>query len=43
MKTADGDGIIDICNGIVSLPIYLDLKDNELEYICQTIKRILTE
>lgn len=30
-----------IWNGTVSLPIYPDLRDNELEYICQTIKEIL--
>jgi dTDP-4-amino-4,6-dideoxygalactose transaminase len=30
-----------IWNGTVSLPIYPDLKDEELKYICQTIKRIL--
>jgi len=30
-----------IWKGTVSLPIYPELKDNELEYICQTIKRIL--
>jgi dTDP-4-amino-4,6-dideoxygalactose transaminase len=31
-----------ICNGTVSLPIYPDLKDEELEYICQAIKEILS-
>jgi dTDP-4-amino-4,6-dideoxygalactose transaminase len=29
-----------IWNGIVSLPIYPGLKDDELKYICQTIRRI---
>jgi dTDP-4-amino-4,6-dideoxygalactose transaminase len=32
-----------IWNGTVSLPIYPDLKDDELKYICQTIKRILNQ
>lgn len=31
-----------IWNGTVSLPIYPGLKNSELKYICQTIKRILT-
>jgi dTDP-4-amino-4,6-dideoxygalactose transaminase len=31
-----------IWNGTVSLPIYPDLTDEELEYICQTIKEILS-
>jgi dTDP-4-amino-4,6-dideoxygalactose transaminase len=31
-----------IWEGTVSLPIYPELKDVELKYICQTIKRILT-
>jgi dTDP-4-amino-4,6-dideoxygalactose transaminase len=30
-----------IWKGTVSLPIYPDLKDNELKYICRTIRRIL--
>ena len=30
-----------IWNGTVSLPIYPDLTNSELEYICQTIKEIL--
>jgi dTDP-4-amino-4,6-dideoxygalactose transaminase len=30
-----------IWNGTVSLPIYPGLRDDELKYICQTIKRIL--
>jgi len=30
-----------IWNGTVSLPIYPDLKEDELYYICQTIKKIL--
>ena len=30
-----------IWNGTVSLPIYPELKDEELQYICQTIKKIL--
>ena len=31
-----------IWNGTVSLPIYPDLKNEELNYICQTIKGILS-
>lgn len=30
-----------IWNGTVSLPVYPDLSEKELEYICQTIKKIL--
>jgi dTDP-4-amino-4,6-dideoxygalactose transaminase len=30
-----------IWNGTVSLPVYPDLKEKELKYICQTIKKIL--
>jgi dTDP-4-amino-4,6-dideoxygalactose transaminase len=30
-----------IWNGTISLPIYPDLKNEELKYICQTIKKIL--
>jgi dTDP-4-amino-4,6-dideoxygalactose transaminase len=32
-----------IWKGTVSLPIFPDLTESELEYICQTIKRILTK
>jgi dTDP-4-amino-4,6-dideoxygalactose transaminase len=32
-----------IWNGTVSLPIFPDLTNRELKYICQTIKRILTK
>ena len=32
-----------IWNGTVSLPIFPDLTESELKYICQTIKRILTK
>lgn len=32
-----------IWNGTVSLPIYPDLTDSDLNYICETIKRILTK
>jgi dTDP-4-amino-4,6-dideoxygalactose transaminase len=31
-----------IWNGTVSLPIYPDLSDDELNYICKTMKKILT-
>jgi dTDP-4-amino-4,6-dideoxygalactose transaminase len=41
LKPEDFPNTERIWNGTVSLPIYPDLKDNELEYICQTIKRIL--
>lgn len=32
-----------IWNGTVSLPIYPELKEDELEYICQVIRKILLE
>lgn len=42
LDPADFPNTEKIWKGTVSLPIYPDLKDNELKYICQTIKRILT-
>ena len=41
LNPADFPNTEKIWNGTVSLPIYPDLKDHELEYICRTIKRIL--
>lgn len=41
LKPEDFPNTERIWNGTVSLPIYPDLKDDELKYICKTIKRIL--
>jgi dTDP-4-amino-4,6-dideoxygalactose transaminase len=41
LNPADFPNTEKIWNGTVSLPIYPELQDEELKYICETIKRIL--
>jgi dTDP-4-amino-4,6-dideoxygalactose transaminase len=43
LKPEDFPNTERIWNGTVSLPIFPDLTNRELKYICQTIKRILTK
>jgi len=42
LNPADFPNTERIWNGTVSLPVYPELKENELEYICQMIKETLT-